>query len=103
MIREEFHHRRGRLRDHWRNLKAQRFASAECVYRVEQPTQRDSFAAKNVTMAALPVVHGSHKTNRDIAHVNEVQHEIEVYLNAVVEKMPQHQGRRREISVMRSN
>jgi hypothetical protein len=103
MVRDVFHNCGSYLPNLGGDWNAQTFVTSDCSYGIKDLTQWDGLTTENVTLPNLPALHRQMQASSDIAHINQVQHEIEVELNATVEKMPQHQGRRREISIVRAD
>jgi hypothetical protein len=77
------------------------FAPTDRSHDVEQSSQRDMLAAQNITLPDLPALHGEAQTHSDIAYVDQIQDEFKVDLHTPASEMLQHEGRRREISVVR--
>ena len=78
-------------------------AAADRRHQPKNLLQRDTFAAENVAMSNLPAFHRENQARRDIAHVDEVDDEIEIQLKSPAEKMPEHRRRRRKIVIMKSD
>src|ERR1700685_1692079 len=75
--------------------------AADCGYHLQNSLHRDAFATKHVAMSNLSALHRENKARCDIPHVDQVHNKIEIQMNAPVEEMPKHRGRRSEVLIMR--
>ncbi len=103
VIGDELHQGSGYSRGVAGNRNQQAAAAADLCHQLKNLFQRDAFTAENVAMSRPPTFHGQNQPRRGIAHVDEVDDEIEIQLKALAEKVPEHGRRRSEVVIMRSD
>ena len=101
MVGDQFQHGGGGFRDSGRDRNQEMTAAAIFRDQAQHLLQRDAFAAENIAMPDLPPLHGKHQARRDVAHVDQIDNEIEIQLQTLVEKMPEHGDRRRQVMIVR--
>ena len=101
MIGHELQYSSSHLGEPPRNGDAQAITAADRGYIFEKLFEGNAFAAENVSMADLSAFHGKDQARCDVAHVDEIQDEIEIELKALAEKMPEHRCRRCKVMVVR--
>jgi UDP-2,3-diacylglucosamine pyrophosphatase LpxH len=69
---------------------------------LQNALKRDTFAAENVAMSNLSAFHGKNEPPRNITHIDEVHHEIEVQLDTPAKEAAKHRRRRSQVVIMRS-
>src|SRR4029079_5322710 len=60
-------------------------------------------ATEDIPTADLSALHGKDQSRCDVAHVDEIQDEIEIELKALAEETREHGRWRRKVMVMRSD
>ena len=58
-----------------------------------------AIAAEDVALADAAALHRQHQAHGDVADVDEVDQEVEMRLHLLLQEVPQHRGRRRQIVV----
>src|SRR4029079_3933624 len=71
--------------------------------KLEKLCERNTFATENIPLADLSAFHGEDQARCDVAHVDEIQNEIEIKLKTLAEKTPDHRRWRCKVVVMRSD
>src|SRR5271166_3287180 len=94
VIGDEFQHRGSLFRQPSGNRQQEIAPVADVSHKPEKLLQRDTLAAENVAMSRLSALHSKNKAGCDIAHVDEIDGEIEVQVKPPAKEMPDHRGRR---------
>ena len=80
VIGHKFQYSSSYLSEPPRNGNPQAIATADRGYMFEKLFEWNAFAAKNVPIADLSAFHGKDQARCDVAHVDEIQYEIEIKL-----------------------
>lgn len=99
MIGDVFEHDRGELGDLSGHDDRKLPAAAHRRHHPQDVAERDAVAAENVALADAAAFHGQHEAHGDVADVDQVDQEVEMRLHLLLEEVPQHRGRRRQIVV----
>ena len=83
VIGDELQHGSDHFRESTGNRDADTPPAADRSQLLEKVFQRDTFAAEDVPMSNLTSFHCKDQARRDITHVYEVHHEIEIELKAL--------------------
>ena len=87
VICDEFQHCSGNFGNSAANLKAASAAATDRFHEFENLCQLDGFAAQDIAMSGLSAFHRQNQPFGDIAHIDEVNGEIEIQLKTTIEKM----------------
>ena len=77
-----------------RDRNPQTATAADLGHVLEKFFEGDAFPTQDVSLSDLSPLHGKDETSCDIAHIHQIQNEIEIELKTLSQKMPKHRCRR---------
>ena len=83
VIGHELHYSSSHLGKLPRNGNAKAIAAADRGHILEKLFERNTFATENIPLADLSAFHGEDQARCDVAHVDEIQNEIEIKLKTL--------------------